>query len=594
MVKEKKKKYSKFRTKILRALLLIGIAPLLTIFFISLIIMINTRLEDIAELQQQVIDGAEENIERYLDQKLSVFNLVINKEPDDISEIAQEDLEFLAKGLKEAAEDVNEITFISKAGQELIKDSDIHQKEFYSLRNVSQNEDFKTAINGQDYLGSVNYTLAGPVMRLASRIENKNRQIIGVISAEISLKPLEKEILAIKSGNQGFVYLLDKQGNLIASSNQQLANQGENLKYNPLVEEILLASVHNGLLAEDRYENILGQKVIFAGRQIERVNWPIVSEWSWQEAMSAVVVIINQFLLVILVSLFSIIFFSLFFVWLVARPVEVLTKGTDEISQGNFDYKINIRTGDELERLGEKFNKMAKVLKENQKLKDEFVFVAAHELRAPVTVIKGYLSMILDGDFGKFDQEIKKPLETMAHLNEGLVGLVHDLLEIARSEAGRLEIKTEPVSIKSLVKEIVEAFQVSSQKKGLKLIYQEADQDFKVMADPYKLKEVLTNLISNAIKYTLQKGTIKISHEIKGNFLITHIGDEGMGIGKEDMAKLFSKFHRAKTEETKNIEGTGLGLFICKEIITRMKGKIWAESQLGKGSTFSFTLPLSS
>lgn len=594
MAKEKKKKYAKFRTKILRSLLLIGIAPLLTIFLISLITIVDTRLGDIAELQEQTINGAEEKIERYLDQKLSVFNLVINLDVDDISKIKEENLEFLAKGLKDEAKDVNEITLIDRQGREKLKVSDIQRQDFYPFKNVSQLEDFKTAITGQEYLGPVNYTTAGPVMRLASRIENESRQIIGVISAEISLKPIEKEILAIKSGNEGFVYLVDQQGNLIASSNQQLANQGENLTDNLLVKEVVAGIIHNGLLEKDRYENALGQKVIFAGRQIERVNWSVISEWSWQEAMSAIEVIINRFMLIILVSLSAIVFFSLFFIWLVAKPVEILTKGTDEISQGNFDYKINIKTGDELEKLGEKFNKMAAVLKENQKLKDEFVFVAAHELRAPVTVIRGYLHMILKGEFGKFDQGMKKPLEIMAYLNKGLIDLVHDLLEIARSEAGRLEIKTEPVAVKPLVKELVEAFQVSSHKKGLKLIYQELEKDIQVMADSYKLKEVLTNLISNAIKYSLQKGTIEISHEIKGNFLITHIKDQGMGIGKEDMAKLFSKFHRVKRKETEDIEGTGLGLFICKEIITRMKGKIWAESQLGKGSIFSFTLPLAS
>jgi len=111
------------------------------------------------------------------------------------------------------------------------------------------------------------------------------------------------------------------------------------------------------------------------------------------------------------------------------------------------------------------------------------------------------------------------------------------------------------------------------------------------MADAFKLKEVISNLVDNAIKYAIKPGKITINHEIKDNFLITNIKDEGMGISDDNIKKLFTKFFRVKNRETQDIEGTGLGLFICKEIVERMKGKIWAKSQLGKGSTFSFSLP---
>ena len=124
------------------------------------------------------------------------------------------------------------------------------------------------------------------------------------------------------------------------------------------------------------------------------------------------------------------------------------------------------------------------------------------------------------------------------------------------------------------------------------MVYQELDKDRHVMADSHKLKEVITNLLDNAIKYTMGQGEVEISHEIKGNYLVTHIKDTGIGVSQENAKKLFSKFYRVKTKETKDIVGTGLGLFICKEIIERMRGKIWARSQLGKGTTFSFSLPL--
>ena len=301
--------------------------------------------------------------------------------------------------------------------------------------------------------------------------------------------------------------------------------------------------------------------------------------------------LIRGTLVIIVAALSLIMILSLFMARWVVKPVEILGKGADEISKGNLDYRINIKTGDELEKLGSRFNKMIKVLKENQELRDEFVFIAAHELRTPVTVINWYLEMILNGNFGKVEREMKKALDTVDSSNRRLIKLVQDLLEVARSEAGKMEIKVEPVLIGDNIKEVLKGLERLAAEKKIQLIYQELDKTTKAMADAFKLKEVISNLVDNAIKYAIKPGKITINHEIKDNFLITNIKDEGMGISDDNIKKLFTKFFRVKNRETQDIEGTGLGLFICKEIVERMKGKIWAKSQLGKGSTFSFSLP---
>lgn len=573
-------------------MLFIGLAPLLVISAVSLTTVIETRLENISELESQVIDSAAEKIKRYLDQKMSVFNLVVDLEIENISEVEKEKIDFLAKGLKEATGNVEELVFIDRDGRELAKETNTLQTEPLSLQGVSERDDFETAIAGKNYFGPVEYNLAEPTMIIASQIENKNRQIIGVISAEINLKPVEEEISQIRLGEKGFVYLVDEQGKLITSSNKNFASQGEDLTRLSLVKDVVSGKTHNGLSEEDRYKNPLADTVIFSGKTVEKVGWAVMVEWPWQDAFSVVWTMLTRFLLILFVSLILVAGFSVFFGHLVVKPVEILSKGADEISKGNFDYKISIKTKDELEKLGERFNKMISVLKENQRLRDEFVFVAAHELRAPVTVIKGYLSMVLEGDYGKISKETKSVLETASNLNERLVKLVFDLLEVARSEAGKMEIEVKPTSVKESVQEVLKEFENMAIQKGIQLVYKGLAQDAKAMADGYRVKEVLTNLIGNAIKYTLGKGTVEISHEVKDNYLITNVRDEGMGISEENVKKLFSKFFRVKTEETREIEGTGLGLFICKEIIERMAGKIWATSQLDKGSTFSFSLRL--
>ena len=592
MLRESKKRYSTFRSKVLRILLFIGVTPLLVISFVSLAIVIKTRLESISELQSQAINGTSEKIERYLDQKMGAFNLVIDLNPDNISEIDLNSLRFIAKGLKESAGDVYELSFIDKYGKEIVKISDIQGIEHPPLKNVSEKIGFREAISGKNYFGPVEYTLAGPVIEMASQIENKDRRIIGVIWAEVNLNPIRKAISKIKIGKEGFVYLVDGRGNLIASSNAGLGLPGKKLGYIPQIKDLIKGNTRNDPVKEDRYVNPLGQKVFFSGRSIEGTKWFIISEWPWEDAFSVVGVMVTSFLGIILVSLVLLIFSSLFFARLVVRPVEILSQGADEISKGNLNYKIHIKTGDELEKLGERFNKMIQVLRENKKLRDEFVFIAAHELRAPVTIVKYYLSMILNGDFGEVGEEMKKPLEVSQKLNERLVKLVQDLLEVARGEAGKIEIKVSPVSITKSISEVLEEFKEKAEKKGIKLVYKGPEKEIKVKADLYKLKEVISNLVDNAIKYTINGGDIIVKNEIRGQMVVTHIKDNGVGIAKKDINKLFSKFYRVQAKELRDIEGTGLGLFICKQIIEKMNGKIWVESQLGRGSTFSFSLPL--
>jgi len=302
--------------------------------------------------------------------------------------------------------------------------------------------------------------------------------------------------------------------------------------------------------------------------------------------------ILKESMIIIIISFILVIILSLFLTRQIVKPIKVLKNGAEQISKGNLDYAINLKTQDEFETLGKKFNEMIKILKENKSLRDEFVFIAAHELRTPVTAVEGYLSMILEKDFGDVPPKIEKYIKIISQSNKRLVQLVQDLLKVARSEAGKMKVDLMPLPIGENVKEVINELNTLAAEKEIKIKYAELAKEKKIKADAYKLKEVLTNLIGNAIKYTLDKDNIEISHEIQGKYLITYIKDRGMGMSEDDLSKIFTKFYRVQNEKTAKIEGTGLGLFICKEIIERMQGKIWVKSELGKGSTFSFSLLL--
>lgn len=234
-----------------------------------------------------------------------------------------------------------------------------------------------------------------------------------------------------------------------------------------------------------------------------------------------------------------------------------------------------------------------KKIKEVDQMKDEFVSIASHELRTPITAIKGYISLILDGTLGKIENEkVNDGLGKVAKSAERLGALVEDLLNVSRIEQGRLEIEMNKVDIIPIVKEIVEQLKVSTEEKGLALEYLEppAKQPF-IWADSERLKQIMINLIGNAIKYT-EKGEVKISTKISKDKMEIKVGDTGVGMSAEEQKRLFEKFYRVKNEKTGQIVGTGLGLWITKQLVELMKGKISVESMKDIGTQVTVTLNL--
>lgn len=229
-------------------------------------------------------------------------------------------------------------------------------------------------------------------------------------------------------------------------------------------------------------------------------------------------------------------------------------------------------------------------LKRLDKIKDEFVFIATHELKNPVTAMRGYLSLFQEGAYGEIPEKMKEPLGQLQASNQQLVELVNDLLQIARSEAKTLTIRTEPTNLCPLINVVSQSLKPLADQKNLKIIHTCPNSIPQVNADPQRLKEIMNNLLSNAIKYS-DKGDITITHQLETDRLITHIKDQGVGISGPDQKQLFTRFYRVEEQAAKGIPGTGLGLFIVKQLLEKMNGTIWVSSEKGVGSTFSFSLP---
>ena len=231
-------------------------------------------------------------------------------------------------------------------------------------------------------------------------------------------------------------------------------------------------------------------------------------------------------------------------------------------------------------------------LKEVDQMKDTFISMASHELRSPLTAIQGYLELFEDNNKKTLDPENQRYLDNISHSIKRLGSLINDMLEVSRLEGNRIPITLAPIDTQKLVGESVEELASSAREKKLKLIYYAPLPDLPfALADPERTKQIIINLLSNAIKYT-PKGKVELTTKLLKKELLITVSDTGMGISPEEQTKLFQKFYRIQTDETKNIIGTGLGLWITRELARKMDGDITLESMSGVGSRFTLHLPV--
>ena len=229
-------------------------------------------------------------------------------------------------------------------------------------------------------------------------------------------------------------------------------------------------------------------------------------------------------------------------------------------------------------------------LKQLDRAKTEFISITSHQLRTPLTGIKGYLSMFLEGDFGKLKEDQEKVMLDVFNNSNRLVRLVNIFLNVSRIEFGRLKLQKSKFDLFDLVDEISRELKLEADKKGIALEIVKPKEKLEVFADRDKIADVVLNLIDNGIKYT-QKGKIKTSVILDKEKARVEVKDSGVGISPEEAKELFNKFVRGKKITQINTSGTGLGLFIAKKIIELHGGKIWVESKgEGKGSTFMFEI----
>jgi PAS domain S-box-containing protein len=224
-------------------------------------------------------------------------------------------------------------------------------------------------------------------------------------------------------------------------------------------------------------------------------------------------------------------------------------------------------------------------------MKSAFLATMSHELRTPMNSIIGFTGILLKEFAGPINEEQKKQLSMVKNSGQHLLGLINDILDISKIEAGKLNVTKYPFNYVSILENTIEFLTPQANKKSLKIITEISETKIPLNSDERRVEQVLLNLISNAIKFS-NKGTILVKVDIKNGYLTTQIIDQGIGISKDDLNKLFMPFIQLDGGLKRSHEGTGLGLAICKSLIEKLGGTIDVKSKLGEGSNFKFKLPL--
>ncbi len=471
--------------------------------------------------------------------------------------------------------------------------------------------------HGESYLGPVYFAGGtGPLMTIAVPIERFAGQVIGVLQAEIDLKQVWQVVSGIRVGEAGYAYLVARPGHLIAHPDISLVLQERNLAHLTQVQEAFQPSSHTTSLNSLVVEGLFGEKVFCSYALIPGLNWAVLTELPIGEVYAPLYTSMLRTSSLLLVGLGVALFATLLVRYRVVRPIERLRQGVERIREGDLTARLDLKTGDELEALSREFNDMAANLKDayanleqkvadrteeltviNQKLeeaskhKSQFLARVNHELRTPISAIIGYARLILRETEGQISPLQRDNLRDLQSNAERLLGMINGLLDLAKIEAGRMEVRVEPVNIYELINQALSAVAPMVKHDRVRII-REIDPDLpSVNTDQEKLRQILVNLLGNAVKFT-EHGAIKISVARRNGFLTLAVSDTGIGIEKGEQAFIFEEFRRGEVKGNQQYTGSGLGLAIVKKFVDLLGGDIAVESEPGTGSTFTVTLPL--
>ncbi|MDP9320945.1 MAG: ATP-binding protein [Chloroflexota bacterium] len=438
----------------------------------------------------------------------------------------------------------------------------------------------------------------------------------GVVTAEVNLKFIAEVISAIQVGATGHVYVVDEIGQLIAHPDMTLVLRNTGPVVLPQVAAALAQSDPGTGERATTARDFDGHDVLTAYERISIVPWFVFVEQPLAEAYSPVYNSIWRSVGFLVIGLLAAVIASLLLARSMTRPIRALEAGAARIGGGALEERIDVRTNDELESLADAFNAMAGRLHESyagleQKVdartrelaqanallavasrhKSEFLANMSHELRTPLNAIIGFSDVLLQRMNGELTDKQEEYVADILDSGKHQLALINDILDLSKVEAGRMELELTSFSLAEVLATAATLVREQAVRRGIRLELRVDPTVTTILADKRKVKQVVVNLLANAVKFTPNGGRVEVSARQLADAIHVSVRDTGPGIAADDQERIFEEFGQARTRPA-TPEGTGLGLTLAQRFVILHGGRIWVESTLGEGSTFTFTLPL--
>jgi len=484
-------------------------------------------------------------------------------------------------------------------------------------RDFSASLAFQQARRGQAHFGAAHFVgNSEPFVAIAVPIEHMAGEVVGVLLAQMSLIYVGENVVAhLADGETGYAYVVSRAGDLLAHPRVNLVLQRRNITH---LEQVgaALSSAAAGVSSKGTLtRNLAGEQVFSSYAAIADLDWVVFVERSAEEVYRPLYASIRRTAALLLVGLGMAMLASLLVARRILKPLQTLRHGVQRLGSGHLAYRLQVKTGDELELLADEFNRMSarlqeaytglehkvaertqelvalnQQLEEANRLKSQFLANVSHELRTPMNAIIGFTRLVMRKTEGQIPPLQHANLQKVLISADHLLHLINGLLDLSKIEAGRMEVSPVRFELRELIQAATATVEPLLKPDRVRFVA-EIDPDLPPLyTDRDKLKQVVLNLLSNAVKFT-DEGVIKVAAWRAGDRLKVAVSDTGIGMPREALDYIFEEFRQVDMSSTRRHGGTGLGLAIVRKLARLLGGEVTAESELGKGSTFTVTLP---
>ena len=515
---------------------------------------------------------------------------------------------------------VSQLSYLDATGKEQVRVSPLETDRLGSGVDLSGRPEFVRARAEQRYLGRVYFERESqPHMTIAVAELAPGR---GAVVAEIDLRFVREVIDRARVGTAGYAYAVDARGELVTHPDLNLVLRRTSFASLPQVRAALRGRAASPADAVTIGHDQDGTKVLSAFQTIEPLGWRVFVEEPLSEAFAPLESAVWRTAFLLLAFLLVAIATSLLLARRLVRPIESIQAAAAKIGSGALEQRIEMSSRDELGALADEFNRMAARLEESysnleQKVqertrelatalaeldakgreleqvsrhKSQFLANMSHELRTPLNAILGFSQVLREQLVGDVNDKQREYLDDILSSGNHLLALINDILDLSKVESGQIELEVAPFSLREALERGVVMVREQALNESVQVALAAAPDVDIVTGDERRIRQVIFNLLSNAVKFTPAGGVVDVSAARVNGEVRVSVADTGPGIGAEDHERIFAEFQQTEAGVVQG-EGTGLGLALSKRLVELHGGRIWVDSEPGKGSTFVFALP---